>query len=113
MESREDTIRRSEGIREIKFTHNYSKFMDLKLPFNAELLQCFKIHYRDLSRDFKEYDTELNEFPYDYYKLPKTDLIVLLLRSGLRIMTTIRRYTPEKWRYYKSLEGEPVRMVKP
>lgn len=46
-----------------------------------------------------------------HYKLPETDLLVLLFRpyttiknSGL--FTTIRRWTPEKEKYYQSKTGK-------
>ncbi len=96
-------------MKKIKFSHkDYHKFFH-KLPWDVTLLQCFKIHYKDLSKDFIEYDTE---YEGGRYELPETDLIVLILLSyDGKCLTTIRRFTPRKWKYYKSLEGKDVEMV--
>ena len=109
-----------EKIPEIKFSHEYMKFEDIMLPFKAVLLQCFRIHKSELSNAFIAYDTT-----YDggQYELPNTELIVLLLFVPEReviddvvldsfCFTTIRRFTPQKFRYYKSLEGKTVRVVR-
>ena len=94
---------------QIKFNRNYYKFADKKLPFTAVLLQCFKVHYKDLSACFKAYDVTSDEGDYP---LPKTDLIVLLLMfDDKKLFTTIRRYTPRKWDYYKTREGETFELV--
>jgi hypothetical protein len=29
-----------------------------------------------------------------------------------KLFTTVRRFTPKKWEYYKSLEGHEIEMVK-
>ena len=97
-------------MKEIKFSHEYYKFGGNQLPFDAVLIQCFKINKNDLSRCFVAYDTQ-----YDggEYPLPESDLIVLLLMfDDRKLFTTIRRFTPRKWKYYKSLEGEEVRLIK-
>jgi len=95
---------------QIKFSHDYFKFCDKKLPFKSILLQCFKINYNDLSRCFIVYDTTFDE---GEYSLPKTDLIVLLLMdTDRKLFTTVRRFTPTKWTFYKSLEGEEVELIK-
>jgi len=94
----------------ITFSHDYYKFADQRLPFTTVLVQCLKAHYNDLSRCFIAYDTTHDE---GQYPLPKTDLIVLLLMSpDKKLFTTVRRYTPEKWKHYKALEGEEVKLVK-
>ena len=101
-------------MKSIKFSHQYFKFGHHTLPFEATLLQCFKVHYNELSFHFKKYDTTNDEMPF---KLPKTKLIVLLLfvrnetdPFNFHVLTTIRRYTPGKWEYYKSLQGQRVRL---
>jgi hypothetical protein len=97
-------------IPQIKISNEYYKFADAKLPFKAVLVQCFKIHYRDLSKCFIAYDTTYDE---GEYPLPKTDLIVLLLMfEDKKLFTTIRSFNPEKWKYYKSLEGEEVELLR-
>ncbi len=95
---------------QIRFSHSYYKFAGAKLPFRAVLVQCFKVHFCDLSRCFIAYDTQYDE---GEYPLPKTDLIVLLLMfDDRKLFTTMRRFTAKKWEYYKSLEGKEVEMVK-
>lgn len=96
-------------MKEIKFSHNYLKFIGKKLPLNVELLQCFKVHKKTLSESFITYDTT---YESGCYELPNTDLIVLLLWIPDEFcFTTIRRFTPQKWDYYKNLEGEMVKLV--
>jgi len=98
----------------IKFSHNYYKF-PMKLPFTAKLLQALVVHYDSLSGVFLDYDTEYygNKFGDQYYQLPKTSLILLILKlEGNGLFTTIRRYTPQKWKYYKSHEGDEFEIVK-
>lgn len=96
----------------IKFSENYFK-LPTEMPFDATLLQCIKIHYDELSKYFRDYDTSFKD---GYYILPKTDLILMILLANyidtLPIFTTIRRYTPKKWEFYKSLEGQEVGIVR-
>lgn len=96
----------------IWFSNYYSKFKkirhheDLILPVKARLLQCLKVHHKDLNRWFVDYDAHIPD-SNTYYPIPETELIVLLFEVSFnRIITTIRRYTPQKWEYYKGLEGE-------
>jgi hypothetical protein len=106
----------------IKFSNEYLKFGNLQLPIKCKLFQCFKIHYDELSRIFKNYDTRYfadKKFTIKSYDLPKTELIVLLLAMNIDsppyhvyLLTTIRRYTPRKWEYYKSREGKMFELVK-
>jgi hypothetical protein len=101
-------------MHQIKFSEHYYKFGRIrKLPIVCTLLQCFKLHFNDLSDTFKIYDTCYFDGEYE---LPKTELIVLLLLNTDEmepfVLTTIRRYTPSKWNYYKNLEGEQFRLVK-
>ena len=72
-----------------------------KIPFDAELMQCVKVNYKELSRGFIQYDTR---FEGGEYPLPKTDLIILIFETrdytGRKcLFTTIRRYTPQKWKW--------------
>jgi hypothetical protein len=99
---------------DIKFSENYYK-MPLPMPFKAMLMQAIKVNYKELSRCFIAYDTEFKDGAYE---LPKTDLILLILITNIDdtddtafVFTTMRRFTPEKWKFYKSLEGEDVGIV--
>jgi hypothetical protein len=96
-----------EGMHTITFSHRYTKMPDRG---KAILLQVFKTHYKDLSNVFVAYDTEILN-SHDYYPLPKTDLIVLLLiADDGRTWTTIRRWTPQKEKYYRSITGQEVKI---
>lgn len=71
------------------------------------LLQVFIVDRADLSETFVAYDTEI-ERTGEYYSLPKGKLLVLFLIPcyGSGAFTTIRRWTPAKEKYYKSLMGK-------
>lgn len=101
-------------MNKIRFSHRYYKLSygrdQITFP---RLLQVFKCHYKDLSKEFIELDTlywekDANYSNPSYFKLPKTELIVLLFRNvnDDRFFTTVRRYTPDKLKYYKSRMGQ-------
>ena len=97
--------------KKIKFSHNY-----LKMPDGIDevkLLQVFKIHYDELSEEFIEYDVRyIANCGVEHYKLPKTDLLVLLFQTYDRQMfTTIRRWTLQKEKYYRESMGEIFEVV--
>ena len=72
----------------------------------ALLLEVFKTHYRDLSNTFIAYDTEILS-TQEHYLLPKTDLLILLLHADTgQVFTTVRRWTPQKEKYYRALRGQ-------
>jgi hypothetical protein len=76
----------------------------------AILLQVFKTHYRDLSNVFIAYDTEILH-SHDHYDLPKTYVLVLfLIADDGKTWTTIRRWTPQKEKYYRSITGQEVKI---
>jgi hypothetical protein len=98
-------------MKQIKFSHKY-----YKLPMNvgtATLLQVLTINKEDLSPEFVEYDTSYpangkyseEGTPDKHYPLPNGKLLLLILQTGW-IWTTIRRWTPEKERYYRGSIGE-------
>ena len=91
----------------IRFSHEYCKMVNNegKTPKTAIIMEVFKVKSEDLHPRFVEYNTMyLNE--KDLYlhecELPKGDLILLLLKSDDKIWTTLRRYTPKKFEYYKN-----------
>ena len=104
-------------ILEIKFSHRYKK-----MPADVELYESFVRsveikHYNDLTSEFIKYDTE-----YDggFYPLPKTKLLIVVIWSGRKISetereatewTTVRRWTLEKERWYKSLIDKEVNII--
>lgn len=109
-------------MKKIKFSHRYDK-LPPSVRYHKEgkalLLQALKIHYNDLSERMIGYDTSYfdiePEYKIGHYPLPKTELILLIFRICVckvpDIFTTIRRYTPRKWEYYKNAEGEIFEVV--
>ena len=95
-------------IKEIKFSHWYPKLPEMS--DRALLMQVFEIDRKDISPVFLEYDTKYFHGDHGedrYYKLPDGKLIVLLFYGNDdTVFTTIRRYTPGKFDYYKSCEGK-------
>ncbi len=93
----------------IKFSHNYPK-----LPANptAELIQVFVVDFEDLSKEFIEYDTQfVDKDSFGNYPLPRGKLLVLLFRDFWNLFTTVRRWTPEKQKYYQSNTGNLFNVV--
>jgi len=93
----------------IRFSHTY-----VKMPGGFEhslLLETLRTHKSELHKCFIEYDSRI-EASGGYYPLPDEPLIVILLKAdmgGGELWTTIRRYTPRKWNYYRDLRGKIVR----
>ncbi len=99
----------------IKFSHPYDK-----MPagyYLSKLLDVLPVKLEDLSQEFLKYDTFIEGD--EYYKLPKKgDYMILMLRSTAikdeagniiepsQLWTTIRRRTPAKEKYYRSLIGQ-------
>lgn len=89
-------------MKTIKFSSNYPKLHNQK---EATLLNCEIVSFFQLHEDLIEYDTKNSNG--EYYPLPKTDLIHLtFLGDKLIPFCTIRRYTIEKYSYYKNLVGK-------
>lgn len=97
----------------IKFSHRYCK-----MPPGFErsiLLEVLPVKLENLSSMFLEYDTAYfdENCREANYPLPKKGdyLLLILCADGVDLWTTIRRATPEKERYYKSMIGKPFRCV--
>jgi hypothetical protein len=91
----------------IKFSHVYKK---LTYPFceeshveKATLLEVLPVELEKLSKTFIDYDTDKGVYP-----LPKKGQYILLLfqKGEYGIFPTMRRYTPNKWKYYKDRIGK-------
>lgn len=86
----------------------------MPLNFNeTRLLQVFICDRKELGELFVNYDTAYNE---GFYELPKGKLIVLLLQSLNGVIfdplwTTIRRWTPQKEKYYREIIGKEVDII--
>lgn len=92
----------------IKFSHKYSKLCTgNNFCKNLFLLDVVNIKLEEMSKCFIEYDTDEGLF-----QLPgKGDYMMLLFMKdntscGTNLMTTLRRRTPDKEKYYRSLIGQ-------
>lgn len=77
----------------------------------SRLLQVRDIELSELSTEFLNYDT-LTESG-EKYPLPKTGEYLLLFlydENACELWTTIRRSTPDKRKYYKSLTGQLLKI---
>lgn len=98
----------------IKFSHRYDKIpADTILNMGTVLLHVFTIEAKDIGFDFLNYDTiYCEDGKVNRYELPKGKVLVLLLLSGgLMLWTTIRRWIPQKEKYYQNIVGQPVEIV--
>jgi len=96
----------------IKFSHEYTKMNSEHRPppTKATLLQVFVVDYKELTPVFKKYDAmyyDQEKQDWSLYPIPRGKLLVLLLKSyGDFLWTTVRRFTPRKFEYYKNHCGE-------
>ena len=102
----------------IKFSHTYWKMpleVDAETPISdAMLLAVFNTTSEEIHEQIRLYDTMyVDEKGASYYELPKGKLIILLLKSSpitspeeQELWNTIRRWTPEKEKYYRSNIGK-------
>ena len=98
----------------LKFSHSYFKMprdSDGSPVHDAILLHVFKDDSRRMSPEFVAYDTNYDN---GRYPLPTGDCLFLLLLSqlptGPQLWTTIRRWTRNKEKYYRSLQGQEFRI---
>jgi hypothetical protein len=89
----------------IEFSHKYTKF---PAAFELSMLVgVFPLDLKELSPELREYDTYYHTGHYD---LPQTGQYMLLLfiaNGGIGwLWPTIRRWTPEKEKYYRGSIGE-------
>lgn len=89
---------------EIKFSHNYPKLHGQK---SAELIAVRTCNRADMPEDFIEYDTRyVDSSSSGFFPLPDGAYMVLVFLGDSGIpFTTVRRFTDEKYRYYKSNLG--------
>lgn len=96
-------------MNQIKFSYEYWKLGELQHRDMVTLMQAFVADKKDLSQVFIEYDT--HKVKGGFYPLPNGKLIVLLFGGSETVFTTIRRWTPEKEKYYKSSMGELFEII--
>jgi hypothetical protein len=93
----------------IKFSHHYYKTFKQN---RAVLLAVVLKERKELSEDFIDYDTryyvsEGQPSLDDFYPLPAGKYMVLVFIGEILIpFTTVRRWTPEKEKYYRSGIGK-------
>lgn len=96
----------------IKFSHYYYKLLSVAkeqiYTRKAKLLETIPVNLEDLYESFIAYDTDLGK-----YALPKKGKYILLIleKDNQEIFTTIRRFTPQKFEYYKGKRGETFEVV--
>lgn len=101
----------------IKFSHEYVKLENPKGPGNATLLSVSTVQLEKLPLGYLDWDTRYidKEGKNRHYQLPTEGKYLLLLfwaqsQEGF-IFTTLRRCTPEKEKYYRSLVGEEIEVL--
>lgn len=98
---------RQHAIKTIKFSHQYKKMPVILEP---TFLKSVRVkHYNELTEEFILKDTETVDG--QFYQLPKTQLLILDLWTEGEYWHTVRRWTPEKEKYYRSLVGQEVKIV--
>jgi len=98
---------RQDPIKTIKFSHRYKK---MPVVLSPTFLKGIRLtHYNDLTPEFIELDTAIEGG--GNYPLPKTKLMILDLWTEGDYWHTVRRWTPEKEKYYRGLVGSEVKIV--
>lgn len=92
----------------IKFSHKYDKLLgNAGYITKATLLDIFIVNLEELSQPFIDYDTDNGK-----YELPKRGKYMVLLFKKPYMMhhlfTTVRRWTPDKYKYYQGMIGKEV-----
>lgn len=90
-------------MKTIKFSHTYQKLKHHeKITNSSMLLEVLEVELSNLSFEFLLYDTD------GIYELPKKGkyLMLIFMKDNSNIFTTLRRYTPQKEKYYRESRGE-------
>ncbi len=113
-------------MNKIKFSHEYEKMIPgCYRECSTKILEIFVSTKKELSEGFIKYDTEIKTYqdpvseyiePKKYYNLPDGKLLIILLTTenslgDMNLWTTIRRWTPEKEKYYRGIRGQRVEIV--
>jgi len=108
-----------EKIKTIRFSHYYEKFNHScegipNPPQYAKLLEVFLKHKDHLHPDFIDYDTvyfDREKNKWEHYELPDDLLMILLFKSDCFLFTTVRRFTPKKYEYYRENRGKLFKII--
>ncbi len=115
-------------MKTIKFSNEHKKLPTGALvnTVKTELIQVLIVDKKDLSERFVRYDTifhtyqeqpntEREQTVENFYPLPKGKLLLLFLFSTHpplkdtgNLWTTLRRWTPDKEKYYRHLVGQQI-----
>jgi len=107
-------------MHKIKFSHDYMKMPHSDDYRETSLMEVLTASTEDLAEGFIEYDTTYYErngsvLIKQNYPLPKGKVLILILNSPYAfkyvLWTTVRRWTPEKEKYYRSIRGQNVEIV--
>ncbi len=94
----------------IKFSHHYLKMNRVSGFEKSKLLAVFRINLKDLSKDFRNYDTSFynSDAILEQYPLPESGdyLVLLLLSERGDLWTTIRSEKFGKFQYYNDQIGK-------
>jgi hypothetical protein len=104
-------------MKKIKFSHRYFKLLNrdgFVRCTTATLLDVLNVNVEDLSDKLRQYDTQYIVGTKDggaivsNYELPKKgDFMMLMFADDDPVLfTTLRRWTPEKEKYYRGAIGE-------
>lgn len=96
-------------ILEIKFSHRYKKLMyGDRICKRLRLLEVIPVNLEDMSSEFIRYDTDDGA-----YNLPDqgTYMMLIFLKdvssgSDSNVLTTLRRFTPERYMKYRDNRGK-------
>lgn len=95
-------------------TPAFDKFQLIDLERNLELLHVQRVHSKDLHDAFVNYDTRITDSKgTHFYKIPEGPLLLLILKSRHKgqIVTTLRKWTPQKEDFYKLRVGDMFKVV--
>lgn len=95
-------------MNEIKFSHNYPKLWNQKTGLLLRV--TIRDRERDMSKSLIEYDTKYAEGKYYELKKGKYLHLVFLGNEGIPF-STIRRWTPDKEKYYLGLVGQELKII--
>jgi len=100
-------------MNKIKFSHHYAKTPVDLTTFKSSVISVCVVDMEKLPIEFLFYDTcyydedgiKEKHYPLDF----KTGIIITIFTNGYEeVWTTIRRWTPQKERYYMGMIGQEV-----
>ena len=96
----------------IKFEKDYPKLQGLT---QAKLIQVIIKQFEELEEVFLNYDAKQSDGLYYQFNFKPKDLVIFLVFADYdtyRMFTTVRRYTPNKYAYYKRNVGKQFEIVR-